>query len=147
MIKIRAYEHTDHYVLDNLIKAHYSEKKIQCPEPGQIFETLGFFNTYPQCGKIYMIFYNNEPVGYCIVINIWRNRYSKISYMIDELYIQKDCQKHKLEIDLVEFLIKTENIHGISIKYSELNPFSKKVFTSIKFEHDTNQIYYKVVEI
>jgi hypothetical protein len=81
------------------------------------------------------------------VANIWRNKYSKISYFIEDLYINKESSSYKLEIDLVEFLIKTNDIHGISVNFNGLNSLTKKRFKSIKFEYDKNQLYYKAVEI
>jgi len=147
MIKIRSYEHTDHYILENLMKANYQEKKAVCPESAQIFETIKFFTSFPQCGKIYMIFCDSIAVGYSIVINIWKNRNAKISYFVEELYINKEYSKQKLEIDLVDFLIKTNSIHGITLNFDELSSSSKKVFKSVKFNRDKSHHYYKSIEI
>ena len=113
----------------------------------QIIETLAFFNAFPQCGKIYMIVYDNEIVGYAIVGNLWKNRFSKIFYLIDELYIDKNYKKYRLEINLIDFLIKSEKIYGISIRFDQLNSTSKKVFKMVKFKKDSNDLYLKTLEM
>jgi hypothetical protein len=147
MIKIRPYEHTDRFVLEDLIKTFYLEKKSTPPDTKQISETVSFYTSYSPCGKIYMIFYDNNPVGYCMITNVWRNKHAKISYFVEEIYINKNYAKYRLEVNLVDFLITTNNIHGICINFRDLSPSSKKVFKSIKFDRDKNIFYYKTVEI
>ena len=126
MVKIRPYEHTDRYIFSKLVNTYYEERKMQTIGDEQISETLAFFNAFPQCGKIIMILYNNNIVGYAIVCNLWKNRFSKIFYLIDELYIDRNYKKHKLEVNLIDFLIKSEKIYGISIRIDELNSTSKR---------------------
>ncbi|OHD05550.1 MAG: hypothetical protein A2086_13085 [Spirochaetes bacterium GWD1_27_9] len=147
MIKIRAYEHTDRYIFEKLVREFYEERKVKPPTSDQLFETVGFFNSYPQCGKIFMILYKEEFVGYCIVLSMWKNQFSNILYLIDELYIKKKHEKQKLEIDLIEYLIKYEKIHGISIRFDNLNFRSKRTFKSIKFKRDKNDLYLKMIEV
>jgi hypothetical protein len=147
MIKIRAYQNTDRYNFENLVKNYYLEKKLTPPDNNQILETVAYYNSFSQCGKIYIIIYDNNIIGYCIASYYWKNRYSTISCLIDELYIDKNYNKYKLEIDLVEFLIKSEKMHSISIKFDELNSNSRKILKSIKFERDEHRTYRRLIEI
>ena len=147
MIKIRKYQPEDRFMLEKMIQAYYTENKIEPPQNSQILETIAFYSSYPQCGKIIILFYENNFAGYCIAGSIWKNKFSKISYIIDELYIDKNYQKYKLEVNLVEYLITNEKIHEIYIKYNELNSNTKNVLKSIKFELDDSRYFYKTIEI
>jgi hypothetical protein len=147
MVKIKKYQPEDRFVLEKMIKTYYQEKKMTPPENSQILETIAFYSAYPQCGKIIIILYENNIVGYCIAASMWKNKFTKISYYIDELYIDKNFIKHKLEINLIEFLITNEKIYGIYIKYNELNSFTKNLLKSIKFQLDDGKYFYKVIEI
>lgn len=147
MVEIRAYEQADRYILTKLINAFYAERKMSPLSDEQIVETVAFFNSFPQCGKIYMILYNGKVVGYSIVCNVWKNRFSKIYYFIDELYIEKAYKKYTLEVNLIDFLIKSQKIYGISIRFDKLNSVSKKIFKTVKFKKDKNGLYLKVLEL
>ena len=106
MIKVRPYEHTDRYQLEKLVKIRYQENKIPRPNNQKILDTISFFTSFPQCGKIYLILFNNNPIGYSIILNQWRLQYGKVSFIIDELYISDNYKKDKPEINLIEYLIK-----------------------------------------
>jgi hypothetical protein len=147
MVKIRKYQPEDRFILEKMIKSYYLENKIDPPENSQILETIAFYSTFPHCGKIIIMLYENNFAGYCIAPSVWKNKFGKISYIIDELYIDKNFYKYKLEINLVEFLITNEKIHSIYIKYNELNSNSKSVLKSIKFELDDGKYFYKTIEI
>ncbi|HOV15164.1 MAG TPA: hypothetical protein PK771_12820 [Spirochaetota bacterium] len=147
MIKIRAYEHTDRYIFSKLVNIFYEERKMSPISDDQISETLAFFNAFPQCGKIFFILYDEEIVGYAIVCNLWKNRFSKIFYLIDELYIDKNYKKYRLEVNLIDFLVKSEKIYGISIRFDQLNSSSKKIFKTVKFKKDSNGLYLKILEM
>ena len=147
MVKIRKYQPEDRFILEKLIKNYYQEKKETPPESTQILETIAFYSAFPQCGLIIMMLYENNIVGYCIAGSIWKNKFGKISYIIDEFFIDKNYAKYKLEVNLVEFLITYEKIHSIYIKYNELGSNSKSILKSLKFELDDGKYFYKVIEI
>jgi hypothetical protein len=147
MVKIRKYQPEDRFTLEKMIKSYYTDNKNDPPENAQILETIAFYSTFPQCGMIIIMLYENNIVGYCIAGSVWKNKFAKISYIIDELYIDKNYHKYKLEINLVEFLITNEKIHGIYVKYNDLNSNSKTVLKSIKFELDDGKYFYKTIEI
>lgn len=147
MVRIRAYEHTDRYIFTKLVNIYYEERKMPQLKDEKIVETLAFFNAFPQCGKIFMISYDEKIVGYAIVCNLWKNRFSKIFYLIDELYIDKSYKKYRLEINLIDFLVKSEKIYGISIRFDQLNSTSKKIFKTVKFKKDSSGLYLKTLEM
>jgi hypothetical protein len=145
MIKIRTYEFTDRYYFEKLIKSSYQERKIEPPNEQKILDTIGFFTTYPQCGKIYIVTYNKEIIGYSIVQNDWKIKYGRISFTIEELYINKSFRKYKPGVNLIEYLIKQEKICSILIKLDKLKTTSKKVFNFFKFERDFGPYYIKTL--
>ena len=144
MVKIRPYKHTDRYQFEKLVTAHYLELKETPPDFQKIIDTIGFFTSLPQCGKIYIIFYENNPIGYAVIANIWKLKEGKISYKIEELYINKNYKKFKLEVKLIELLIKQEKVHSISIKLDK--NCSRKTFRFFNFEKDFGPYFTKVID-
>lgn len=132
MIKIRAYQHTDRYQFEKMVIANYQGEKQTPPETQKIIDAIGFFTSFPQCGKIYMITYNSNPIGYCIVLNQWKLKYGQISFKIEELYINKNYSKYKPEVKLIEFLIKHEKIHSIEVKLEKFR--LRRIFKFFNFE-------------
>lgn len=141
MVKIRNYQHTDRYQFEKMILANYQEKKGKPPETQKIIDTIGFFTSFPQCGNIYLIFYDKTPIGYCIVLNQWKLQYGKIAFKIDELYINKNYKKYKPEIKLIENLIKHENVHSIEVKLDKYN--SRRIFKFFDFEREFGPFFIK----
>ena len=141
MIKIRDYQHTDRYQLEKMVLTNYQEKKDKPPEIQKIIDTIGFFTSFPQCGKIYLIFYDKNPIGYCIVLNQWKLQYGKISFRIDELYINKNYKKYKPEVKLIEHLIRHENIHSIEAKLDKY--YLRKIFKFFDFEREFGPFFVK----
>ena len=141
MIKIKSYQHTDRYQFEKMIVANYQEKKEKPPETQKIIDTIGFFTSFPQCGQIYLIYYDKKPIGYCTVLNQWKLKYGKISYKIDELYINNNYKKYKPEVKLIEHLIKHENISSIEIKVEKFS--SRKNFRFFGFEREFGPFFVK----
>ncbi len=146
MIKIKPYEFTDRYPFEKLIKTSFMNKKIEPPDSQKIIETIGFFKTFPQCGTIYMIYYKNIPIGYSIVLNLWRLNNAKISYEIDELYIDRSYQKYNPEINLVEYLIKQEKVHSIEVRVDKLKSGTIKIFKLLQFDRNSNPVFIKLLQ-
>jgi hypothetical protein len=144
---VRNYEHTDRFTLEKMMLAFYQEMKISPPGSEQILETLGYYNSFPQSGKILMIMNDNDPIGYALIQNIWMNRYSKIVILIDEIFIKTEYRKLKPELNLIDFLIANEKLYSISIRFDHLNDKSKRILKTIKFEKDRRELYLKIVDI
>ncbi len=134
MIKIKPYQHTDRYQFEKLVLANYQYKEETLPETEKIMDAVGFFTGFPQCGSIYLIFFDKNPIGYCIVLNQWKLKYGKISYKIDELYINNNYKKYKPEVKLIEYLIKHEKIHSIEVKVEKFS--ARRNFKFFGFERD-----------
>lgn len=145
MIKIRRYNYTDRYTFEKLIQFNYSEKKLPSPSTEKIISTIGFFNSIPQCGTIYIIEYKEEIIGYTIVLNLWNSYQAKISYLIDEFFILKNYRKYTPELYLIEFLLTHNNIYGIGIKAEKFKSLSKKIIKFLKFEIDNEKLWVKVI--
>lgn len=145
MIKIRPYKHTDRYLFENMIKDCFLEKKMDPPESQKIIDTIGFYTTFPQTGKIFIISYNNNVVGYAIIIYQWKIKYGGITIKIEEYYINKNFRKYKIETNLIEYLIKEEKVFEIEIKLDDFKSISKKIFTFFNFNRDYNPVFVKVI--
>jgi hypothetical protein len=143
MVSIKKYNHVDHYELERLIKDNYHEKHMMPPTSGMIRDTIAFFTSYPQCGAIYTIKSGDETVGYSIIQNQWKNKYGRIIYFIDELYIDKDWRKDDLEVNFIEHLIKHEKIYAIATQLTKLNKKSRRVFRFFKFARKFDPILVK----
>ncbi len=96
MIKIRPYKHTDRYLFENMIKDCYLEKKTEPPESKKIIDTIGFYTTFPQTGKIYIITYDNNVIGYTLLIYQWKIKYGGITLKIEDYYVNKNFRKYKV---------------------------------------------------
>ncbi len=145
MIKIRKYIYTDRYNFEKLMQFNYNEKKLAPPDGEKILSTIGFFNSLPQCGNIYIIQYNEEIIGYSIVLNLWNSYNAKISYLIDDFFVLKNYRKYTPELNLIEFLLNHKNIYGIGIKPERFKSFSKKIARLFKFEIDNEKLWVKVI--
>jgi|GEM_PF-1188698 len=146
MIKIRQYEFTDRYQFEKMIKIYYQNNKIDPPGDQMIIDTIGFYTTYKQIGNIYIILYKNIYIGYAIVLNIWEPLYGKVSLKIDEIFIDRNYQKYKPEINLIDHLIKEKNIYSIIVNSSFLKTNSKRIFRFLKFNRVTEEKFIKKVE-
>ena len=144
MVKVRPYQLTDRYEFEKLIKLNFEEKKIDPPENQKIVDAIGFFASFPQAGKIIILTYNKETIGYATVLNLWKLYLGKISYKIEDIYIAKSYRKFKPEVTLIEYLLKQEKIAGIEIKVDKY--LSKKVFNFFNFERDFGPYFVKRVE-
>jgi hypothetical protein len=146
MIKIKPYEFTDRFVFEKLVKASYQSKNIEPPDSETIVESIGFFKTFPQCGAIYLIYYKNNPIGYSVVLNLWKIGKGKISYEIDELYIDRNYTKYNPEVNLIEYLYKKEKVYSIEIKIDKLKASTKKIFNLLKFDKIASPLYIKLLQ-
>lgn len=144
MIKIRKYEYTDRYTLEKLINFNYEERKEKAPEVDKIISTISFFNGVPQCGSIYIIQYEQEIIGYGIVLNLWNSYNAKVSYLIDDFFILKNYRKHTPELNFIEFLLTHENVYGIGIKVEKYKSISKKVINILRFEIDKDKLFVRI---
>ena len=145
MIKIRKYIYTDRYTFERLINFNYAERKENPPEVEKIVSTIGFLNGVPQCGTIYIIQYNEDIIGYAIVLNLWNSYNAKISYLIDDFFVLKNYRKYTPELNLIEFLLTHNNIYGIGIKPDIFKSFSKKIIKTLKFELDNQKLFVKII--
>jgi len=147
VIKIRKYIYTDRYIFEKLVKFNYEEKKKTPPDPEKIISTIAFFNGVPQCGNIYIIQYKEEIIGYAIVLNLWNSYNAKISYLIDDFFVLKNYRKYTPELNLIEFLLTHENIHGIGIKPEKFKSISKNIIKTLKFEIDKEKLFVKIKNV
>ena len=145
MITIRKYQITDRYKLEELINYFYDENRVTPPTSDSILSTIGFFSGFSQCGSIYMLEYKEQVIGYAIVVNVWSNRYGKISYLIDELYIMKNYRKFKIEVNLLEYLVKHDGVYGIGIRLEKIKSVSVKIMKLLKFNEDKDKLYTRVL--
>lgn len=145
MIKIEQYKHIDRYNLEKLIQECYKEKKIDPPNAQYILDTISFYTTFPQAGKIYIFTYNNNPIGYAITINQWKLQFGGISCFIDEIYINKNFRKFKLEISLIEKIIKQEGTKEIEICLDKTKSISRKTMKNLNFIREYYPTFKKIV--
>lgn len=146
MVKIRPYKYTDRYTLERMMVDYYTENDMEPPSAEQMLKTISFFNGFPQCGKIYIILYKDQHVGYSIVVNQWSNQHAKIIYFIDELYISKQYRKRQLEVNFIEYLLKQEEIKSIATKINKLSRNSRRVFRFFKFYKDRDPLFVKELD-
>jgi hypothetical protein len=145
MIKIRPYQITDRFAFENLIKENFEEKKAAPPNSERISETICFYMSFSQCGKIYLVTYNGEPAGYFIAENQWNIYEAKISINIREYFVAKPYRKYKPEVKMIEYILQHEKICGIKIKIEK--NISKKIFKFFNFERDFGPYLYKKIDV
>ena len=146
MMNIRFYTHTDRYVLEKMIHELYDESKVLTPTDEELQKTIAFFNTFTQCGRVYVFEIDGELIGYSIVLNIWKNRFCKLCYLIDEIYVKKGFKKDKVESEFIDFLTETADIYGILIRFDSLNNASKKSLKNAGFDKDEHDLYIKIAK-
>ena len=147
MIKVKPYKPAHRYYLEKLIKAQYKELKVKPPTDKNILDTIGFFISFPQSGRIYLLFSKDKPIGYSVVLYQWRLKNGGISCIIDELFVNENYRKYKPEINLIELLIKQEKVHTLEIHLKKIHPSSKrKVFRFFKFERYFGPVFVKLLE-
>jgi hypothetical protein len=144
MIKIRPYQITDRFAFESLIKANFDEQKASPPNTERISETIAFYMSFPQCGKINIITYNNDPVGYFIADHQWNIYEAKIAVNITEIFVSKLFRRYKPEVKMIEYILQHEKICGIKVKLEK--NLSKKVFKFFNFERDFGPYLYKKID-
>lgn len=146
MIRVRDYEHADHYVLENLIKSHAQEFKQKVPDNQQILQSISYFTSFPQSGKIVMITSENKCIGYAIILYIWQTHNAQIISFIDQLFIKKTFKKFKPEIHLIEYLVKQGKTKGIEINPHNIRTTSFRVFKYLGFKNQKKPNLIKILE-
>jgi ribosomal protein S18 acetylase RimI-like enzyme len=122
----------DFYAIDNY-PIHIEESK-------QLFET---FIANPNLGKAWLIYNDEEVIGYVILTFIFSFEYKGILAFLDELYIKKEHQGKGFGKQAVQFVQKESSQLNVKMLYLEVeqhNENAQKLYLAQDFEVHNRKI-------
>ena len=122
----------DFYAIDNY-PIHIEESK-------QLFET---FIANPNLGKAWLIYNDEEVIGYVILTFIFSFEYKGILAFLDELYIKKEYQGKGFGKQAVQFVQQESSQLNVKMLYLEVeqhNENAQKLYLAHDFEVHNRKI-------
>ena len=127
----------DFYAIDNY-PIHVEESK-------QLFET---FIANSNLGKAWLIYKDEEVIGYVILTFIFSFEYKGILAFLDELYIKKEHQGKGFGKQAVQFIQQESSQLNVKMLYLEVeqhNENAQKLYLAHDFEvHNRKILKYKL---
>ena len=122
----------DFYAIDNY-PIHIEESK-------QLFET---FIANPNLGKAWLIYNDEEVIGYVILTFIFSFEYKGILAFLDELYIKKEYQGKGFGKQAVQFIQQESSQLNVKMLYLEVeqhNENAQKLYLAHDFVNHNRKI-------
>jgi len=122
----------DFYAIDNY--------PINIEESKQLFKT---FIANPNLGKAWLIYQNEEVVGYVILTFVFSFEYKGILAFLDELYIKKDHQGKgfgKLTVQFIQQESSQLNVKMLYLEVEEHNENAQKLYLAHDFVNHNRKI-------
>ena len=122
----------DFYAIDNY--------PINIEESKQLFET---FIANPNLGKAWLIYNDEEVIGYVILTFIFSFEYKGILAFLDELYIKKEYQGKGFGKQAVQFIQKESsqlNVKMLYLEVEEHNENAQKLYLAHDFVNHNRKI-------
>ena len=122
----------DFYAIDNY-PIHIEESK-------QLFET---FIANPNLGKAWLIYNDEEVIGYVILTFIFSFEYKGILAFLDELYIKKEHQGKGFGKQAVQFIQQESSQLNVKMLYLEVeqhNENAQKLYLAHDFVNHNRKI-------
>jgi GNAT superfamily N-acetyltransferase len=109
----------------------------------KINKTIYELNTYPEKGEIVLFEFENEIIGYSLLINYWSNEYGGNLLCIDELFVSDAFRGNQIATDFLNYLIqvKYSNAVAIQIEVTPSNKQAKRLYEKIGFKFSSNHHY------
>lgn len=122
----------DFYAIDNY--------PFDVAESIQLFET---FITNPNLGKAWLIYQEEEIIGYFILTYVFSFEYRGILAFLDELYIKKEHQGKGFGKEAVRFIQKASSQLNVKMLYLEVeqhNENAQKLYLAHDFVNHNRKI-------
>ena len=122
----------DFYAIDNY--------PIDVDESEQLFET---FIANPNLGKAWLIYQNEEVVGYVILTFVFSFEYKGILAFLDELYIKNEYQGKgfgKLAVQFIQQESSQLNVKMLYLEVEEHNENAQKLYLAHDFVNHNRKI-------
>ena len=122
----------DFYAIDNY--------PIDVAESKQLFET---FIANPNLGKAWLIYQNEEIVGYVILTFVFSFEYKGILAFLDELYIKNEYQGKGFGKEAVLFIQQESsqlNVKMLYLEVEEHNENAQKLYLAHDFVNHNRKI-------
>jgi len=140
-IKYRQFKIQDSEVVAELIQDLYREDPSDRPMlPQKIAKTFDSLTRHPELGCIMIFEYENEIVGYSIIINFWSNEFGGNIGFIDELYVKKEFRCKSIGTNFIKYLAENKFGGAVALRL-EVTPDNKKarkLYESIGFKPHKN---------
>ncbi|HSG32134.1 MAG TPA: GNAT family N-acetyltransferase [Thermodesulfobacteriota bacterium] len=124
----------------DFIQSYYDFESITYLE-NKVEKALRSLLNSEDIGRVWLITFNDEPVGYIILCF----SYSLVSYgqdgMIDEFYIKEKYRNKGIGTEVIKQVIKNSKKLGLKSLYLEVNKHNKEAqsfYNSLKFKKRDN---------
>jgi GNAT superfamily N-acetyltransferase len=131
---------TDIPILIGMIKSFYIEDHHKYQEK-KIRKALGEIIREKEWGKVFLIEFKNQIIGYFILTYGWSLEYFGRDIFIDEIFIKKSFRGlglGKRSLEFIEQYVKENNILAIHLEVNKYN-MAKKLYESRGYHsHDSD---------
>lgn len=80
----------------------------------KIERSIEAFQINPSLGHIILVLFDNQPIGYALLINYWSNEYSGIIMFIDEFYIDSPYRSKSIGTQFLNHLINERFTYAVA---------------------------------
>lgn len=129
--KYRKFKTTDKKIISQLMKKLYREMSNEKIPDKNINKTFLKLLHCPEEGKILVLEYKKQIIGYCILVNFWSNEFGGNTPTIDELYIRPEFRNKNIGAGFIKDLIKNKFLDAIVFRL-EVKPSNKRVIKLYK---------------
>lgn len=109
-----------------------------------ISKTFRQLSDHPDQGTVLSLIYNNELIGYCLLIFFWSNEFGGVIVTIDEFYIISKYRNQGLGSQFIKILINNRYNNAVAIQLEVMpnNIKAKKLYEQIGFKISNNSHYH-----
>ena len=139
-------EHLD-TILEMMRMYYYDERMTYIPEKAR--PALEELITHQERGRVWMIFFDHECVGYFIITYAFTVEFHGRNAVLDEMYIKEEYRDRGIGRHALEFMerfLKSEGIDVFRLEVEELNLRAARFFRENGFDQHERHLMTKYLQ-
>ena len=134
---IRKIRREDRELFLKLTREFYNTDAVSHPIPYEFHErTFDELMRSDDYMEVFILEYNNEPAGYCMIVKTYSQEAGGMVTWIEELYIQKKYRSRGLGKELFKYLEETKDdtVARLRLEVEADNNIAKNLYTKMGFK-------------
>ena len=134
-VRFRACTYSDIGPVQQLVQELYNTDPIVEGLKPSIGNSFAEFMKRPDKGKVVVFEYNQQVVGYAIIVFVWNNQFASDLLSIDEMVVNERYRSLGIGKKFFSWLQQTyTTLPALFLLVSEYNPRAKKFYEEIGFK-------------